>query len=231
MAEIRQDLKLESDPSTIVRPNIVGDNIPDGDITTDKLADSSVTTAKINDGAVTTDKLEDASVTNDKIAGGSVTSDKLGADSVNGSHIANGAITNAKLATGTIENSKVKNNTLTREKMASINGTLLTDYVVNEGPKEEIQQFVDMMGQFIEYGYKLYYESSDEIANVSLYVDVMQREVKITIDANVYNLPASTLLTGHVVTLTSDADVALFFSSLLSNYFAVSAIYSNHVFN
>lgn len=151
--------------------------------------------------------------------------------SIDSAQLANGAVTNQKIATGTIESNKVKNNTLIREKLASINGTLLTDYVINEGPREEIQQFVDMMEQFIKYGYKLFYKSDDEIADVSLYVDVMSRIVQITIDANVYNLPTSTLLTGHVVTLTSDADVALFFSSLLSNYFAVSAIYSNHVFN
>lgn len=45
-----------------------GPLVPDGSVTTDKLADGSVTTSKITDGAVTGQKLADGSVTADKLS-------------------------------------------------------------------------------------------------------------------------------------------------------------------
>lgn len=87
MAEIRQDLKLQIDPSTIVRPNIVTDCIPDGAVTADKLATDAVTESKILDGAVTEDKIDDGAVTRDKIANQAVISSKIG----------NNAVTNEKI--------------------------------------------------------------------------------------------------------------------------------------
>jgi hypothetical protein len=62
--------------------------IPDGSITTIKLADGSVTTIKIADANVTTAKIADQNVTTAKIADGNVTTVK----------IADGAITFAKLS-------------------------------------------------------------------------------------------------------------------------------------
>lgn len=67
--------------------------IPDGSITTAKLADGAVTTVKLADGAVTTVKLADGSVTTAKIADGAVTTAKL----------ADGSVTTAKLSGGTTE--------------------------------------------------------------------------------------------------------------------------------
>jgi len=61
--------------------------VPDGSVTTAKLADGAVTTAKIADGSVTTAKLADGAVTTAKIADGNVTSTKL----------ADGAATGTKL--------------------------------------------------------------------------------------------------------------------------------------
>lgn len=51
--------------------------IPDGSITTIKLADGSITTAKLADGAVTTVKILDQNVTTAKIADGAVTPAKI----------------------------------------------------------------------------------------------------------------------------------------------------------
>lgn len=108
MAEILQDLKLQSDPATIVRPNIVSDNIPadavntakieDGAVTTDKLDDGAVTTAKLDDGAVTTAKIDDGAVTTDKIANGAVTSGKIAANTITIGNIKNYEIRAIKLA-------------------------------------------------------------------------------------------------------------------------------------
>lgn len=46
-----------------------GGLVPDGSITTDKLADASVTTPKLADGAVTGNKMANGSVTFDKLDG------------------------------------------------------------------------------------------------------------------------------------------------------------------
>ena len=52
-------------------------DIPDGSITTAKLADSAVTTIKISDSNVTTAKIADSNVTTAKLADGAVTAAKL----------------------------------------------------------------------------------------------------------------------------------------------------------
>lgn len=72
--------------------------IPDGSITTLKLADGAVTTVKLSDGAVTTVKLADGSVTTAKLADASVTTAK----------IVDGSVTPAKLSGGTTEISFVE---------------------------------------------------------------------------------------------------------------------------
>jgi hypothetical protein len=64
--------------------------IPDGSITTAKLAPLAVTTDKIADGAVTTDKLATSSVATEKLQDLCVTTPK----------IANGAVDTTKLNTG-----------------------------------------------------------------------------------------------------------------------------------
>lgn len=64
--------------------------IPDGSITTAKLAPLAVTTDKIADGAVTTDKLATSSVATEKLQDLCVTTPK----------IANGAVDTTKLDTG-----------------------------------------------------------------------------------------------------------------------------------
>lgn len=66
-------------------------SIPNGSITTIKLADGAVTTIKIADGAVTTPKILDANVTTAKLADNSVTTVK----------IADGAVTFSKLQAST----------------------------------------------------------------------------------------------------------------------------------
>lgn len=55
-----------------------GGLVPDGSVTTNKLADGAVTTIKIADGSVTTAKLADGAATTAKLANGSVTAVKLG---------------------------------------------------------------------------------------------------------------------------------------------------------
>ena len=84
MPNIIQDLKLKSDPSTIVNPNIVTDNIPSGAVTTPKIDSNAVTTGKIAAGAVTEPKIDAGAVTTAKIADGAVTGAKIDDNTIDG---------------------------------------------------------------------------------------------------------------------------------------------------
>lgn len=82
--------------------------IPDGGVTTSKIADyavntlklasAAVTAAKIAAGAVTTEKIEDAAVTAAKLATNSVTETKIPDGSIKSAKLADGAVTDAKLS-------------------------------------------------------------------------------------------------------------------------------------
>ncbi len=76
------EIKVGADPAMVPRQPLgsvayaqragTADAIPDGSVTTLKLADASATTAKLADGSVTTIKIPDASVTKPKLAPGLV---------------------------------------------------------------------------------------------------------------------------------------------------------------
>lgn len=74
-------------------------SIPDGGITTVKLADNAVTSAKIADGAVTADDIATGAVTGAKLANLTVTSGKLATSAVTTAKINNNAVTVDKLST------------------------------------------------------------------------------------------------------------------------------------
>ena len=92
--------------------------VPDGSITTEKIADGAVTQAKLGpdvnleppDGSITTAKLADGAVTTAKIADGAVTQAKLSPDvrveppdgSITTVKLANGAVTSVKIANGAV---------------------------------------------------------------------------------------------------------------------------------
>ena len=117
MPNIVQNLKLKSDPSTIVNPNIVSDNIPALAITTDKLAPNAVTAGKIGNGEITTLKIATSAVTANKIAAGAVTETKIDTGAVTTTKIADGAVTNAKIASGTIIDNNIMDNAIHASKL------------------------------------------------------------------------------------------------------------------
>lgn len=117
MAEIRQDLKLKDDPTTIVRPNIVGDCIPADAITNEKIASGAVTSTKIGTGAVTPGKIASDAVTSSKISTGAVTSSKIEDSAVTATKIASGAVLNLAIADGAISTSKLASKSVTRAKI------------------------------------------------------------------------------------------------------------------
>jgi hypothetical protein len=107
--------------------------VPDGSITTTKLADANVTTAKITDANITTAKIANGAVTKAKLGAdvsfippdGSVTTAKLADANITTAKIANGAITQAKLDAnvslippdGSITTAKLLDNAVTRSKI------------------------------------------------------------------------------------------------------------------
>lgn len=93
--------------------------IPDGSITTAKLADNAVTSAKIKPSAVGTSQLAAGAVSGDKIANAAVTVDKIADDSVNSDKIVDGAVTTDKLATSSVATEKLQDLCVTTPKIAN----------------------------------------------------------------------------------------------------------------
>lgn len=122
--------------------------IPDGSITTAKLADNAVTSAKIKaktitgkelalgavsgdiiqkntivasklaDGCVGAAAIADGAVTGDKIANAAVTVDKIADDSVNSDKIVDGAINVNKIAANSVGNGQILDGAVTSAKLA-----------------------------------------------------------------------------------------------------------------
>jgi hypothetical protein len=93
-------------------------SIPDGSITTVKLANDAVTTAKIADGDVTTAKIENGAVTGVKIASGAVTTSKIVNLNVTTDKIGNGAVTTDKIANLNVTEVKIADGAVTTAKIA-----------------------------------------------------------------------------------------------------------------
>lgn len=81
--------------------------IPDGSITTAKLADNAVTSAKIKPTAVGTAALAPLSVTTDKIADGAVTTPKLATSSVAPKKLQDLCVTTPKIADHAVDTTKL----------------------------------------------------------------------------------------------------------------------------
>lgn len=138
---------LLADGSTIAISDVGGTSIPDGSITTAKLAsyavtsaklgygavddyhivNGAVTTVKINDGAVTTAKLNSSAVTTAKIADSNVTEAKIATGAVTTDKIDAGAVTTIKLINNAVDTSKIANNAVTNAKIA--NGAVSADKI------------------------------------------------------------------------------------------------------
>ena len=113
--------------------------VPDGSITTAKLADGAVTSAKLASNAVTEGKIASSAVTEGKIASGAVTSGKIGSSAVTEAKIASGAVTSGKIGSSAVTNVKLADNAVTSVKIgdsavttAKINDEAVTDVKLAE---------------------------------------------------------------------------------------------------
>lgn len=81
--------------------------IPDGSITTAKLADGAITASKIGTAEVGTAALAPLAVTTDKIADGAVTTDKLATSSVATEKLQDLCVTTPKIADHAVDTTKL----------------------------------------------------------------------------------------------------------------------------
>lgn len=108
--------------------------IPDGSITTAKLAYSAVTADKISTGAVTSAKIADgtivagdiadSTITGAKMVNSTITGAKIAASTITATNIANSTITNAKMAVNSINSSNIVDGTVTGTDLAANTVTL-----------------------------------------------------------------------------------------------------------
>lgn len=104
-------------------------SVPDGAVTTAKLADLAVTAAKIAAGAVGTDQLANGSVTMDKLAKNSVDRDhidpgavgtsQIGVGAIISDHFSAGAVDTAAIGDGAVTGMKIADGSITVEKLAT----------------------------------------------------------------------------------------------------------------
>lgn len=157
MPNIIQNLKLKSDPNTIVNPNIVSDNIPSSAVTTPKIDSNAITTAKIADGAVTTNKIGDNAITANKIVNNAITTAKID----------NNAITTAKIADGAVIGTKIADNTIdgaTKVIDATINLAKLSRKVWNKG------QFTSLCPTFADFMTLITGLTPDEVCRLKFFL-------------------------------------------------------------
>jgi hypothetical protein len=94
-------------------------NVPDGLVTTPKLADGAVTAAKLALNAVTSANVSTGAITSDGLADGAITTAKLASSAVTGVNIAAGSIGTTQLADGAVTTAKLANNAVTSVNLAA----------------------------------------------------------------------------------------------------------------
>lgn len=92
--------------------------IPDGSITTAKLADNAVTSAKIKAKTITGKELALGAVSGDIIQNKTIVASKLADKTITGTQIADGAVTEAKLAPSSVATEKLQDLCVTTSKIA-----------------------------------------------------------------------------------------------------------------
>ncbi|HEY5914982.1 MAG TPA: glycosyl hydrolase family 28-related protein [Verrucomicrobiae bacterium] len=104
--------------SNKLAPDSVGvGNIARGAVTSVQLATNSVTISAILNGAVTTAKLAPGAVTSANLAAGAVTAAKLGPGAVTTAGLASGAVTAGKLAPGAVTGPAIADGTISQAKL------------------------------------------------------------------------------------------------------------------
>lgn len=115
--------------SMLANSSVTADKLGGNAVTTAKLANDAVDQSKILNGSVTTSKLLDGSVTNPKLAANSITSDKIVDSSLVTADFADGQVTSAKIADGTIGALDIADGAVSTADLGS--GVVTTDKITN----------------------------------------------------------------------------------------------------
>ena len=86
-------------------------------VTTAKIANNAVTTTKIADSQVITAKINDSAVTTAKIAADAVTGAKIADDAINSEHYTDGSIDTAHIADSQVTNAKLADNSVSTARI------------------------------------------------------------------------------------------------------------------
>jgi len=202
--------------------------LPDGAVTSDKLATHSVTGLKIApnavgndaiaDGVVNTQHITPYAVTTEKLANNAVTNLKIAANAVGNAELSDGAVTESKIAPLNVSTGKIASNAVTSEKLASD----VRDTIAN---KANIDGYYDEMavgsaeqllsntyipdsapylfrtsGGSLEIGDRVY---EDAIVGGSVAWNQLWRESVIPSDSAIYS---SSTYTANNVTFTKNGD-------------------------
>lgn len=126
------DVQSALEAILVLLQNISQGAIPDGSISSAKLAAASVLTAALADSAVTGAKLATGSVTVNKIGSGAVTAAKLGSSAVEAEKIKDGAVGEVKVATGAVTATKIATGAVTTDKIgyAAVTSAKVADSAV-----------------------------------------------------------------------------------------------------
>lgn len=110
-------------------------NLPDGSVTSAKVADGAIITAKLADGSVTTVKIANDAVDASKISAGAVGTSELATNAVDTSKILDNAVTNAKLADNAVNTAEITDGAVTSAKIAdgTITGTDIASGTITSG--------------------------------------------------------------------------------------------------
>lgn len=95
-------------------------DIPDGSITTAKLADNAVTSAKIKPSAVGTSQLAVGAVSGDIIQDNTIVASKLADNAVEDRSLADGCVTTDKIADGAVTEAKLAPSSVATEKLQDL---------------------------------------------------------------------------------------------------------------
>jgi hypothetical protein len=143
--------------------------VKDEGISTDKLANSSVTNSKLNDVAVSTSKIEDFAVTNIKIADDSIDTNKLSDNSVITDKILDYSVTEDKLDSNSVSTGKLADFSVTNDKLSY--DSVSTDRIIDESvtvskikPSEVDGQVLKTVGSTVEWANDEFNPAVDDIS-------------------------------------------------------------------